>query len=384
MPVSPYVIACASSYRGRCIVQPGNPAIFPSLEALNRRTMYRLSYRNFGDHESLVTNMAVAATQDPNGQSAVRWLEIRSPGTAPNVYQEGTFAPDTTYRWAASAAMDRNQDLALGYSRSSSVLEPDIAYTGRLAADPPGTLQQEQVVPLPSTGGQYHSRWGDYTSMSVDPVDDCTFWYTNQYQPANGIGNWHTRIISFKFPSCLVPQTISFAQPPKTPLARRSVALRAQASSGLPVVFTSLTPKVCLVSGATARLLAVGTCRITANQPGNEMYAPAPQVLRSFIVSPLVQLPVNSCVTAPQALPLAGVARLTKPGCVTNAGRAVQVTARCARITRGDLVNCRLVRDARGSYYLRTYGHHVHARITWSAPAGGNYWAYQQTREYLT
>ena len=385
IPLAPFNNACANRVRGRCVVQPGLPNLFRPLEALAGRTMYRLAYRNYGDHESLVTNMSIAATADVDGQTAPRWFEIRSPRSAsPVVHQQGTYAPDTTFRWMGSVAMDRDQNLALGYSRSSSVVSPDIAYTGRLATDPLGLLQAESVVPLPSTAGQFHSRWGDYTSMQVDPLDDCTFWYTNQYQPVNGVANWHTRIVSFKFPSCLVPQTVVFPAPPTTSLRVGTVQLHASATSGLPVRYVSATPRVCRVTGTTARLVAAGTCTVAANQAGNDMYGPAAQVVRSFAVTPLTQQPANGCVTPPRSVPVAGVARLTKPDCLTNAGLRVRVSAACESRQRGDIVQCRLLRDRRGAWSLRTFGQRLWVSITWSAPAGGNYSAYRQTRQYAT
>ena len=100
--------------------------------------------------------------------------------------------------------MDKLGNIALGYSASSSSVAPAIRYTGRLATDALGTMQAETPIGLPSTGSQLPNlgRWGDYSSMSVDPVDDCTFWYTAEYLKASGTFNWSTRIQSFKFPGC--------------------------------------------------------------------------------------------------------------------------------------------------------------------------------------
>src|SRR6266705_2030408 len=103
-----------------------------------------------------------------------------------------------------SIAMDRSGDMALGYSVSSSSLRPGIRYTGRLQSDPAGTMPQGEATVITGGGSQTGglSRWGDYSAMSVDPADDCTFWYAQEYIPANGSFNWHTRIASFKFANC--------------------------------------------------------------------------------------------------------------------------------------------------------------------------------------
>jgi len=194
VPISSFNPACGG---GTCVPQSGTTQ---TLDSLADRLMYRLAYRNFGDHESLVVSHSV----DPgNGTSGIRWYEIRSPGSSPFVYQQGTFAPDSTYRWMPSIAQDKSGNMAVGYSVSSSTMHPSIYYTGRLSSDPLNTMQSESPIingggsQLPNLG-----RWGDYSSMSVDPADDCTFWYTNEYLVSNGTFNWSTYIASFSFPGC--------------------------------------------------------------------------------------------------------------------------------------------------------------------------------------
>ncbi len=118
------------------------------------------------------------------------------------IKQQGTYQPDSNSRWMAGIAMDKVGNIALGYGVTSSTMFPSIAYTGRVPTDPLGTLEAEATV-IAGTGSEIGTyRWGDYTSMSVDPVDDCTFWYTNQYLKSSGDFNWSTRIVLFKFPSC--------------------------------------------------------------------------------------------------------------------------------------------------------------------------------------
>ncbi len=194
VPVAPFAEACQG---GTCIPQPGTTQ---TLDSLGDRLMYRLAYRNFGDHEALVANHSVTS----GSSVAVRWYEIRSPGSSPTIYQQGTFAPDSSYRWMGSMAMDQAGDIALGYSVSDgSTVHPGIRYAGQVPGDPLGSLESEASI-FEGTGAQTGlTRWGDYSAMSVDPVDDCTFWYTNEYLPSNG--SWATRIASFKFTTCGVP-----------------------------------------------------------------------------------------------------------------------------------------------------------------------------------
>jgi hypothetical protein len=101
-----------------------------------------------------------------------------------------------------SIAMDQTGDIAVGYSESSGTLNPSISYAGRLPGDARGTLEPEVRVVTGAGVQNGNQRWGDYTSMSLDPVDDCTFWYTNEYYKTTGVQNWSTHIVSFKFPSC--------------------------------------------------------------------------------------------------------------------------------------------------------------------------------------
>jgi len=196
LSVASYSEACGST--GTCIPQAGTTQ---RLDSLGDRLMYRLAYRNFGDHEALVVNHSVTAGTGVG----VRWYELRTPGTTPTVFQQGTYAPDSNYRWMGSIAMDQSGNMALGFSLSGSALNPQIHYTGRLATSPAGVMDQGEGTIINGTGSQTGSglsRWGDYSSMTVDPSDDCTFWYTNEYIPSNGAFNWRTRIGSFKFSNC--------------------------------------------------------------------------------------------------------------------------------------------------------------------------------------
>jgi hypothetical protein len=120
-------------------------------------------------------------------------------------YQESTYQPDSTWRWMGSAAMDQSGNMAIGFSASSSSVVPSLRYAGRLASDPLNTLAQGEAVLFAGVGSQTgtSNRWGDYSDLTIDPVDDCTFWYTNEYYPSGSSQfNWRTRIGSFKFATC--------------------------------------------------------------------------------------------------------------------------------------------------------------------------------------
>ncbi len=193
IPVAAFSPLCGG---GTCVPQSGTTQ---QLDSLADRLMYRLAYRNFGTHESLVVNHSVTA----GSSGGVRWYEIQNPSGTPTVAQQSTFAPDSNYRWMGSIAMDQAGDMAAGYSVAGSSLSPTIRYTGRVPTDPSGTMEAEVNV-VTGTGSQTTglSRWGDYSAMQVDPVDDCTFWYTTEYIKTNGTFNWNTRIANFKFPTC--------------------------------------------------------------------------------------------------------------------------------------------------------------------------------------
>ena len=191
--VKPFNLACGG---GTCIPQKGTSQ---QLDSLGDRLMFRLAYRNFGTHESLVVNHSV---QTSVAAAGVRWYEIRDPNGTPNVYQQSTFTDGDRSIWMASIAMDNAGDIGLGFSDSSSTIHPSIGYTGRLASDALNTMEAPATI-VKGTGSQIGTnRWGDYSGLAIDPVDDCTFWYVNQYYASNSGIAFHTRVASFKFPAC--------------------------------------------------------------------------------------------------------------------------------------------------------------------------------------
>jgi hypothetical protein len=202
-----------------CLPQPGiaNPDQWLDVLSYRQRVTHRLAYRNFGTFETMVTNQSVEAQPRIAG---VRWYEVRRVNGVYSVYQQGTYSPDGVNRWMGSAAMDRDGNIAIGYSVVDGVsVYPGIRYTGRLAGDPLGemTLAEETIINGTGVQTTTNSRWGDYTSLNVDPTDDCTFWYVNEYYEVSGLplplpppplpppgttAPWQTRIASFKLPGC--------------------------------------------------------------------------------------------------------------------------------------------------------------------------------------
>ena len=200
LAVAAYTDACATT--GACIKQPTGGE---SLDALGDRLMFRLAYRNFGDHESMVVNHSIKGSGTGKAPSAVRWYEVRSPGSSPVIFQSGTVGGGSSSIsfWMGSIAMDKTGDIALGYSSSGTTQDPSISYVGRVPTDALGKMESAALV-VTGTGVQKSSsnRWGDYSSMAIDPTDDCTFWYAQEYYKTTGSFNFDTRLASFKFTGC--------------------------------------------------------------------------------------------------------------------------------------------------------------------------------------
>ncbi|HEU6446627.1 MAG TPA: hypothetical protein VFL61_16360 [Gaiellaceae bacterium] len=192
-----------------CLPQPGitSPVRYLDILSYRQRPTWRLAYRNLGGSETMVTNQSVEAAPSVAG---VRWYELRRNGGTYSVRQQGTYAPgDGVHRWMGSIAMDKAGNMGLGYSVvNGQDVFPGIRYTGRLAGDPLGEMTLGEGTVIDGSGVQttQNSRWGDYTSMNIDPVDDCTFWYVNEYYAVSGTPAdgrpWQTRIASFKLPGC--------------------------------------------------------------------------------------------------------------------------------------------------------------------------------------
>lgn len=219
-PVPAFTPACNGQYLGACVPQLGSPDL---LDVLGDRLLYRVAYSD--DVPARVPATALPPHYQhwlilhdvtaSGGNTAERWYEFYAktkavPVTSIGLLQSGTYAPDASnYRWTGSIARDKAGDIMMGYSISSMTIYPSIAITGRLLHDPLGTMEPESSVL--NGGGPYNdifdrnlNRWGDYTSMRLDPADNCTFWYTNEYYSTTGLlgMNWSTQINSALFSAC--------------------------------------------------------------------------------------------------------------------------------------------------------------------------------------
>ena len=183
-------------------VQVPQPSTAMKLDPHGRGLLFRLAYRNHGGYEALVVNHAVDAG---SGRAGVRWYEIRDPGgTLPTIQHQSTWAGgigDTLYRFMGSIAQDGAGNAALAYSAGNSSTFPSILRTGRFANDSTNLMTMAETTIVAGGGSQTgKDRWGDYTDMTVDPIDDCTFWYTNEYYSATSLTSWKTDISSFSYP----------------------------------------------------------------------------------------------------------------------------------------------------------------------------------------
>lgn len=245
------------NYARQCIPQQGTTA---RLDAISDRLMFRAAYRNFGSHASVVLNHSVDA--DGADKAGIRWYELRSTGTGWTIHQQGTYAPDEQSRWMGSASIDVSGNIAIGYSASSSTAFPSIRVAGRLAGDPLGTLAQGERIMHAGTGAQTHSaaRWGDYSSMSIDPNDQCTFWFTTEYMAATSSADWKTRIGSTKFPTCS-------AGPSGTVSGKVTDSANGNAIAGATVTVGN-TATATAADGSYSFTLPVGDYTVTASAYG--------------------------------------------------------------------------------------------------------------------
>ncbi|MEZ4926216.1 MAG: T9SS type A sorting domain-containing protein [Saprospiraceae bacterium] len=191
-------VCFGGSFSFDCIEQPGTNT---RIAALENTIMYRAPYRNFGDHESVVLNHItdVSNMVGNGGDAEVRWYELRKSGGGDwQIYQEGTHAPDLqTNRFMPNISIDEAGNIGLGYSGCSSTLYPGLYLTGHRKGDDLGVMTLEEYTLAAGGASHTSNRWGDYSSMTVDPYDGRTFWFTGEYQP-DAVSVWGTRIGSFK------------------------------------------------------------------------------------------------------------------------------------------------------------------------------------------
>lgn len=326
-----------------CVPQLGDPF---QLDPIGDRLLYRLAYRNFGDHESLVLNHAAIANSTTM-QIGPRWYEVRDPGGSPQIFQQSTFGPsgptDPLYRFMGSIAMDRAGNIAIGYSTSSSADYPSIAYAGRLATDPLNTLAQGEAQMFAGTGPQrgevfapQTGRWGDYSSLTVDPVDDCTFWYTTEYFEATDapVGAWHTRVGSFKFPQC-TPRPVGTLRGTITdsstgnPIAGASVTAGGYAATANGIGFYQFSPLT--PAGYTATASATG---YFAGSPSAVTVSDGAVTTQDFALDRNAAVPTPTPVPAPTPLPNVNPPVLNDPG-TTITTRNYNVTWTPAEVATG-------------------------------------------------
>jgi hypothetical protein len=205
VPVTDFTYTVCGFFVLNCIPQGGTTA---KVDAVSEWPMWQLQYRNFGGGiERLVGNFSVDVGSDRSG---IRWFELsRSALGAYAKVQEGTHAPaDGLHRFMGSIGINSKGGISLAYSASSASAAPSIRYASRAAGDAAGTLQSEATLTAGAGAQTGSNRWGDYSALSVDPADDCTFWYTTEYYSANSSSSWKTRIGSFKPTECTaVPPT---------------------------------------------------------------------------------------------------------------------------------------------------------------------------------
>ncbi|MEK6304147.1 MAG: HYR domain-containing protein [Acidobacteriota bacterium] len=251
------------------------------LDSLSIDTMYRLQYFNRGGTESLVSNFTVNVSGvTPSSaaayQAGFRYFELRkaAPAAPYAIVEQATFAPAPisgatgSNRWMGSAAIDNQENLAVGFSISSTTIFPSLNYAGRAFNDAPNGLQGE-VTLFAGVGVQRgtSNRWGDYSSMQIDPADDCSFWFTSEYYTTNNLTfNWRTRIAKFKFPTCTAPPqgTLSgtvTACDTGAPLQFALVEVSGGPSDG----FSAAT----IANGTYSKKLAPGTYSVTFSAAGH-------------------------------------------------------------------------------------------------------------------
>ncbi len=330
---TPYTTAPCVSTGRICVPQPTPAATADSLDNIKSHFMFRLAYRNNGTQgapqESLLANIPVGSTT-PSSHDAIRWYEFRNSGNStatPSIYQQATFDPDATYRWLGSLAMDKDQNIALGYSESSTAIKPSIWITGRLGTDPINTMGTEAQV-LAGVGSQTSgagNRWGDYSSMTLDPVDQCTFYYTNEYLKANGTFNWSTRIAAYRFPSCVSAPAYG------TVMGTVTSAQTGAPVSGVNVMLNNGFAGATDASGNYSFLVPPGSYTASASDPTRNCLTATPNDIPVF---------VSSAGTSTQNFTISGNSKLESNGNITiddsaGNGNGVINKAECVKLNFG-------------------------------------------------
>ncbi len=191
IPLAPFDASLCNGSLFDCIINPNGQ----TQSVLAQIVMHRPVYRRFSDHESIVLNFSVDVDPAVN-LSGIRWVELRREDADWFLYQEGTYSPDDDHRFMGSISMDRHGNILLGFSVLGRVTEPGLRFTGRRADDPLGEMTISEGSIIEGANSNNTVRWGDYSSMTVDPVDQETFWYVGEYMTQS---NWSTRAAAFRF-----------------------------------------------------------------------------------------------------------------------------------------------------------------------------------------
>ncbi|MEJ7623393.1 MAG: carboxypeptidase regulatory-like domain-containing protein [Pyrinomonadaceae bacterium] len=295
-----------------------------NLDAIGDRLMHRLAYRNLGTQAApvnafignfIVNVSGVNPTTAATYQAAPRWFELRGTDslagpTGLTVYDQGTHAPDAgngstgLNRWMSSLAQDHNGRIAVGFSSSSTTQRANITWAGRDTGSPTGALNATEVTFYAAPGAQTSAsgRWGDYSQMSVDPVDDCTFYYTQEVYNVISNSQWDSRIGYAKFPAC-------------SPVAKGTVTgTITSCSTGQPINGATISAiggfsRLTSVPGTYSLIAGPGTFIISAVAPG---FSSASQ--RNVVVRDGATATSNLCLTAVPILN-AGVASIIAENC---------------------------------------------------------------------
>jgi uncharacterized repeat protein (TIGR01451 family) len=374
-----HTVPCTDNTCNNADIVP-QPGTTNKLDTVDDRLMQKVQYRRVGGNESLwVVHTVIPGTNNFGANTALQWAELDvTGGTVATVpVQQQIYSPDTAlFRWMPSLAVDKNGNMAVGYSTSNGTAPnfPSIAYSGRLTGDPPGTLPQSETQLIAGAGSQTITcgnapcgRWGDYTGMSVDPVDDCTFWYTSQYYSSvdNGKnGNWQTRIGSFKFPGCLPPPDLVIAKTHSGNFAQGEVGARYT----LTVTNSGAGPTDGSVVTVTDTLPTGLTATAVAGTGWNCTLAPLActrgDVLAAGAAYPAITLTVNVAADAPASVTnsatVAGGGEFNTTNSITNDPTA---------ITAAPLLNVTLNGNGGGAVTVTGQGlKTVVSNVTFSVP----------------
>ncbi|HEX8917855.1 MAG TPA: hypothetical protein VF898_05105, partial [Chloroflexota bacterium] len=337
------------------VPQPSPATSSNTLDTLGDRIMQKVQYRRVGSAESLwVTHTFRSSRSGPTGS---QWAQINVSGgvisTTPA--QQQLYDPaDGKYRWASSIAVDNGGNAALGYSTSngSSPNFPSIAYAGRLAGDPLNTLPQSETQLVAGGGSQVNncggsacSRWGDYSSMSVDPVDGCTFWYTNEYYVSQTDGNngaWDTRIGSFAFPSC-----VPFGSPTATPTnTATSTSTSTPTNTATATATPSRTPTSTSTNTATSTATNTPTSTSTSTATNTATATPSRTPTSTATNTPTstsTSTATNTATATPSRTPTSTS---------TNTATSTATNTPTSTPTSANNVNVSIAGSLEGSYWI--------------------------------